>query len=136
MSSKIRVDKWLWAVRIYKSRTLATEACRKSKIWLGDQELKASHLIEPGQILEVRKNGFKFNFSVIKLIEKRVASPLALACYENLTSPEELNKYQSWFEHRRFPALREKGSGRPTKKERRALEDFSDDVRLYLDEDE
>lgn len=136
MITRLRVDKWLWAVRIYKSRTLATEACRKSKIRLNEQEIKASHLLEQGHILEVRKNGFNFKYKVVKLIDKRVSSPLAVACYENLTSPEELNKYKSWFQHRSLPVLREKGSGRPTKKERRALEDFNlDSEHLNFEEE-
>lgn len=136
MITRLRVDKWLWAVRIYKSRTLATEACRKSKIRINDQEIKASQLVEQGQILEVRKNGFNFKYKVVKLIDKRVSSPLAVACYENLTSPEELNKYKSWFEHPSLPILREKGSGRPTKKERRALEDFNLDSEYLRYEEE
>lgn len=136
MITKLRVDKWLWAVRIYKSRTLATEACKKSKIRLNEQEIKASHLIEPGQILEVRKQGFKFKYKVVQLIDKRVSSPLALACYVDLTSTEELNKYKSWFAHRSLPVLREKGSGRPTKKERRAIEDFNLDPQIHHGEEE
>lgn len=122
MPEKIRLDKWLWAVRIYKSRTIATDACKKGKIRSNGIELKASHLIKIGELLEVRKNGFNFRYRVVQLIEKRVSAPLAAACFENCTPAEELNKYESWYLHSGKQAFRIKGTGRPTKKERREIE--------------
>lgn len=124
MPEKIRIDKWLWAVRIYKSRTLATEACKKGRIRQNNIDLKPSHTVKSMDLLEVRKNGFHFQYRIIQLIEKRVSASEAVKCYENLTSPEELNKYNSWFAaHQSYPA-RDKGSGRPTKKERRELDEL------------
>ncbi|MBK8955405.1 MAG: RNA-binding S4 domain-containing protein [Saprospiraceae bacterium] len=123
MPEKIRLDKWLWAVRIYKSRTLATEACKKGRIRCKQQELKPAHLIKTGDLIEVRKNGFNFLYLVVQLIEKRVSAALAVNCFENKTPAEELNKYESWFLHSGGKqAIRTKGSGRPTKRERREID--------------
>ncbi|MBK9107783.1 MAG: RNA-binding S4 domain-containing protein [Saprospiraceae bacterium] len=124
MPEKVRLDKWLWAVRIYKSRTIATDACKKGKIRSNTTDLKASHLVKPQDIIEVRKNGFNFSYKILILIEKRVSASEAAKCYENLTSPEELNKYNSWFTSTNNFPTREKGSGRPTKKERRELDEL------------
>lgn len=126
MLEKTRVDKWLWAVRIFKSRTIAIDACKSGKIFINDVAIKASHWISPDTIVEVRKNGYRFQFKVLKIIEKRVSAALASPCYENLTTEEELNKYQSWFTGKAIPETRLKGTGRPTKKERREIDDEKD----------
>ena len=126
MLEKTRVDKWLWAVRIFKSRTIATDACKSGKVFIKDTAIKASHLIIPNIILEVRKNGFRFKFKVVKIIDKRVSAALAIPFYENLTPEEELNKYQSWFNSKAIPESRLKGTGRPTKKERREIDEEKD----------
>jgi ribosome-associated heat shock protein Hsp15 len=123
MVEKTRIDKWLWAVRIFKSRTIATDACKSGKVFINDAAIKASHFINSETIVEVRKNGFRFKFRVLKIIEKRVSASLAALCYENMTSEEELNKFQSWFTGIPMPEVREKGAGRPTKKERREIDE-------------
>jgi ribosome-associated heat shock protein Hsp15 len=120
---KTRIDKWLWAVRIFKSRTIAAEACKSGKVFINELPVKPSSWITVNTLIEVRKQGFKFQFKVCKLIERRVSASLAAPCYENLTSEEEMNKYSSWFTGKAMPELREKGTGRPTKKERRELDD-------------
>jgi ribosome-associated heat shock protein Hsp15 len=120
---KTRIDKWLWAVRIYKTRSLATEACAAGKIKINGESVKASYLLKPGQTIQLNKQGEKSTFKVIKLIEKRVGAPIAIACYEDLTPPEEKNKLL-------FPSVfyevRDKGSGRPTKRDRREIDKFKD----------
>ncbi|MCB0562230.1 MAG: RNA-binding S4 domain-containing protein [Lewinellaceae bacterium] len=121
---KVRVDKWLWSVRIFKSRTLATDACKSGKVKMDDTTVKASQTIQRGDVLEVRKDGFLFQYKVIGLIEKRVGAPIAQTCYEDLTPEEELNKYKDWFVGKAGVERREKGAGRPTKRERREIEDF------------
>ncbi len=121
---KVRVDKWLWSVRIFKSRTLATDACKSGKVKIDGHSLKPSYLVQRGELLEVKKNGFDLQFKVIDLIQKRVSAPLAQVCYEDLTSAEEMNKYQSWFVGKGATERREKGAGRPTKKERRLIDGF------------
>ncbi|MCB9298721.1 MAG: RNA-binding S4 domain-containing protein [Lewinellaceae bacterium] len=124
---KVRVDKWLWSVRIFKSRTIATDACKSGKVKMDGNLVKASQTIQRGDMLEVRKNGFNFQYKVVDLIEKRVGAPIAQTCYEDLTPEEELNKYQEWYIGKAGVEKREKGAGRPTKRERRDIERFKKD---------
>jgi ribosome-associated heat shock protein Hsp15 len=84
--------------------------------------------------VHVRKEGFNLVFIAKALINKRVSATLAAPCYDNITSEEELNKYKDWFVGKAAPERREKGSGRPTKKERREIEEYKDDI--YFDFDE
>ncbi len=122
---KVRLDKWLWSVRLYKSRSKATEACKNGRVRIKGEAVKASYPLSKNELVELRKNGFTFQYKVLKLIEKRVGAPLAADCYENLTPEEELKKYENWFTSSHIPLeRREKGAGRPTKKERREIERF------------
>ena len=120
---KIRIDKWLWAIRMYKTRTLATEACAAGKIKIEGESVKASYLLKVGQTIQMNRQGEKWTLKSVKLIEKRVGAPLAAECYEDLTPPEEKNKLL-------FPAsfyeVRDKGIGRPTKRDRREIDKFKD----------
>lgn len=122
MLQKVRIDKWLWSVRIFKSRTIATNACKSGKVKIGEDNLKPSYLVERGEKILVRKEGFNLQFEVIDLIQKRVGAPIAEKCYKNITPEEELNKYKSWFIGKAAPERRERGAGRPTKKERRTID--------------
>lgn len=125
--AKCRIDKWLWSIRMYKSRTLATDACKAGKVKVKGESAKPSLLISVGEVLTVKKEGFSFQFRAVQLIEKRVGAPLAVLCYEDVTPQEEKNKYAEWFLNG-MPAAekRERGTGRPTKKERREMDDFKD----------
>ena len=123
---KIRIDKYLWSIRIYKSRSLAIEACRDGKVKLHDLPVKSSALVAVGDVIDVYKDNFRFKYKAIQLIEKRVSAVLAKLCYEDLTPADELNKYKSWFIGKGGPERRERGAGRPTKKERREISDFKD----------
>jgi len=123
---KVRVDKWLWSVRIFKSRTISSEACKSNKVKIGDNNLKPAYLLEGGEIVKVRKNGFNMEYKVITLIEKRVSATLAAPCYENLTPESELKKYSDWYVGKANAEMRERGSGRPTKRERRELDGWKD----------
>ena len=123
---KVRIDKWLWSVRIFKSRTLATEACKSGKVKIGESNAKPSESITVGQTVYVKKEGFNLEFLVKKLIEKRVGAPLAVECYENLTPEEELNKYKDWFIGKASAEQRDRGAGRPTKRDRRDLDEYKD----------
>ena len=131
MLQKVRIDKWLWSVRIFKSRTLATDACKSGKIKIGEKTIKASYLVQREEEISVFKGGFYLKFKAIDLIQKRVSAPLAQACYENLTTEEEMNKYKDWFVGKGASERKEKGAGRPTKKERREIDDFKGDI--YFD---
>jgi ribosome-associated heat shock protein Hsp15 len=126
MPDKVRIDKYLWAIRIYKSRSIATEAIRDGKVKVNGEPVKASANVMTGDVIDVLKDGFRMKYKAIELIEKRVSPALAKPCYEDLTSPDELNKYKTWFVGKAAPERRERGTGRPTKKERREIEDFKE----------
>lgn len=121
---KVRIDKWLWSVRIFKTRTISTDACKSGKVSANDSNVKPSYIVKLSDILTVKKNGFNFQYKVIEIIEKRVGSPIALSCYEDITPLEELKKYEAWFLAGKKGEFREKGTGRPTKKDRRSIDIF------------
>lgn len=123
---KIRIDKWLWSVRIFKSRTMASDACKSGKIKLNEVVVKPSALVVAGNTIEVKRNGFNFSFKVVQLLKSRVSATLAAPCYINLTPEEELNKYKNWFIGKSGAEVRDRGTGRPTKKERREIEEYKD----------
>jgi len=131
MADKVRIDKWLWSVRIFKSRSLATSVCRSGKIKLNESNIKPSAMVVVGDVIGVKKNGFDLTFKVVKLISKRVSATLAQPCYEDLTPESEINKYKDWFVGKAAAEIREKGDGRPTKKERRTIDSFKQD---YLED--
>ena len=124
--SKTRIDKWLWTVRIFKSRTIATDACKAGKIKINGSEIKPSASVSRLDKIEVRKNGFNFQFEVKELLKNRVPAPIAKECFQNNTPVSELEKYNDWFNGKKSSVLRAKGTGRPTKKDRRSMDDFSD----------
>jgi len=124
MADKVRIDKWLWSVRIFKSRTMATDACKSGKVKINETNVKPSYLVTRDEIIHVKKNGFNLQYKVVDIISKRVSATLAAPCYENLTSEDELNKYQSWYIGKARPEIRERGTGRPTKRERRNIDKF------------
>lgn len=123
--NKVRIDKWLWSVRIFKSRTIAADACKAGKVKVNGEAVKASCMVSEGETVWVKKEGFHFQYRVIQLIEKRVGAPIAATCYEDITPEAEKKKYEDWFQHG-TPVVekRERGAGRPTKKERRQIDEF------------
>ncbi|MFT6686384.1 MAG: ribosome-associated heat shock protein Hsp15 [Bacteroidia bacterium] len=131
---KLRVDKWLWAIRTYKTRTAATKACEAGRVKRGDDKLKASSKININDVLKIRINQLTRTIKVLSFIEKRTSAPIAQTCYEDLTPPEDLiiPKLKSAF---LLPnAHREKGLGRPTKKERRDIDKHADFDERFEDE--
>jgi ribosome-associated heat shock protein Hsp15 len=137
---KIRIDKWLWCVRIFKSRTSATDACKAGKVKLNLGQAKPSTVVTAGDKIELKRNGFTFTFKVNTVLKSRVSAVLAAPCYENITPQEELDKYKSWFTGKGGPERRDKGAGRPTKKDRRFIEEFKNienqDPMWYMFEEE
>lgn len=124
MPENVRVDKWLWAVRIYKTRSQATDACRKGHVTIGGLPVKPSRDVHAGEIIKVRKSPVTRSFKVLDISGKRMSAKLVPDFAEDVTPPEELEmlkvqKEMNWIH-------RERGTGRPTKKERRDLEDFFD----------
>ena len=133
---KVRVDKWLWSVRIFKTRSLATDMVKKGRVSIDGKSIKPSYLLKVGETLEVKKDGFNLILLVKELLEKRVSATLAAPCYDNLTPEDELNKYRDWFEGKGHAEIRQKGTGRPTKRERRDIDQYKDDFFLFeSDED-
>lgn len=130
---KVRIDKYLWAIRIFKSRTIATDVIKEGKVKLNGEPVKASATVTVGDVIDVMKEGFRMKYKAVQLIDKRVSPVLAKPCYEDLTPEDELNKYKSWFVGKGGPERRERGAGRPTKKERREIEGFKED---FDDDDE
>ncbi|PLX20720.1 MAG: RNA-binding protein [Salinivirgaceae bacterium] len=124
MSESVRVDKWLWAVRVFKTRSLAADACKKSRVLIDGVAVKPGKTITEGTILDVRKPPVIYTFKVLQLSEKRMGAKLVSDFMEDLTPQEELDKLN--FMRYNIDGYRQKGSGRPTKKERRNLDDFID----------
>lgn len=117
---KTRIDKWLWAVRIYKTRSLATQACKSGRIKLHGKSLKPSYLISINDTIEVRINHIQKQFKVIGIIDKRVAASIAAKQYLDLTLEEDISKIEM-YSKRNFE-YRASGLGRPTKKDRRKID--------------
>ena len=115
-----RIDKWLWAVRIFKTRAIATEACAGGKVKINDTAVKASRKIQAGDVIQVRKGVVKHIYCVLKITEKRMGAKLIAEFLEDLTPDDELAKLKS--AQKQPIHTREKGQGRPTKKERRMME--------------
>lgn len=115
----MRIDKWLWHVRAFKSRTLATEACNAGKVKINERSVKPAHEVAVGDKVQFRNPAGIKIYKVAALIQHRVSPELAKSCFEDCSPPPEKNeKLSSVFSH--FPQ-RERGAGRPTKKERREM---------------
>lgn len=136
MADQVRIDKWLWAVRIFKSRTQATTSCKNGKIKINNKAAKPSSQVVIGDELSVRKNGFDLTFLVKGIIKKRVSATLAAPCYEDLTPDSEKNKYKDWYVGKAAAERREKGMGRPTKRERREIDIYKESSYWEYDFDE
>lgn len=121
-SEQVRIDKWLWAVRIFKTRSIATEACKKGRIYVDGKQVKPSRLIKIGDTVGVRKPPITYQFKVEGLIEKRVGAKLVDDYRSDITPASELELLEMQ-KHMGFLS-REKGTGRPTKKERRDIDSF------------
>lgn len=121
---EVRIDKWLWAVRIFKTRTVAADACKKGRVMVGNVAVKPSRNIRVGEVIGVKKPPITFSFKVLDLTDKRMGAPKVPQYMENITPPDqyellELNRISGFVD-------RQRGAGRPTKKERRDLDQFTD----------
>jgi ribosome-associated heat shock protein Hsp15 len=120
-SEKIRIDKWLWAVRVYKTRTLAAEACKKGKVIIGGTTVKPSHEVKFGEIIFLRKLPVVYTLRVKGLTHNRLPARSVNEFYDDLTSPEELAKLKV---QETVLFQRDRGTGRPTKRERRQMDEI------------
>ncbi|MDR0796233.1 MAG: RNA-binding S4 domain-containing protein [Tannerella sp.] len=121
--NEVRIDKFMWATRMFKTRTIAIEACKKNRISIGGVNVKPSRMIKTGDILQIRKPPITFSFKVLALVENRMGAKLIPDYIENITPPDqyellEMKKISGFVD-------RAQGLGRPTKKERRDLEQFT-----------
>ncbi len=120
LKNKIRVDKFLWCVRIYKTRTLSKNACNRSKVRINEKVAKSSSIVHEGDIIVIKKKIILMTIKVVKNLDKRVSAKLISNYIQDLTSEEEKMKLK--VRKTITVAYREKGQGRPTKKERRIME--------------
>jgi len=123
MGKLVRIDKYLWAVRVFKTRSLASEAYRKGKVSVDDMPAKASRMVSTGDVIEVKKMPVVYSYKVLDPIEKRVGAKIVDNYVKNVTPEEELQKLKMTDD---FFVKRDRGMGRPTKKDRRQLDDLMD----------
>lgn len=129
-----RVDKWLWAVRMFKTRSLAADACKKGRVLMQGVAVKPSRELKVGDVLQVRRNPIIYTFKVVALTQNRVGAKLVPQFMENVTAPDQLELLEVLKLDQ--SNRRAKGLGRPTKKERRDLDDFFDDAICYFDDED
>jgi len=125
----IRIDKFLWSVRIYKTRSIASEACRKGRIIINDIPVKPSRPVYGNEVIKVKKLPVIFTYRIIEPVENRVHAKLVSRYIEDITPVDEKMKLD--VRNTGFISYREKGTGRPTKKERRNLDRFIDDIDIF-----
>ena len=120
--NEARIDKWLWAARIFKTRSIAADAIKNGRVSILGMNVKPSRMVKVGEVISVRKPPVTYSFKILKTIEQRVGAKLIPEVYENVTPPDqyellEMNRISGFVN-------RQRGTGRPTKKERRALDEF------------
>ncbi|WP_461453518.1 RNA-binding S4 domain-containing protein [Mucilaginibacter sp.] len=131
---KLRIDKYLWSIRAFKTRTLASDACKAGRVKLDGNNIKPSHEVKIGEIYQVAKGLERKVIKVTGLLESRVDAKTAVYFYEDITPLEQTTAYKSMFH---APVLsRDRGTGRPTKKDRREIDDLKDDFFTTPDEKE
>jgi ribosome-associated heat shock protein Hsp15 len=122
---KLRIDKYLWAIRIFKTRTMAAEACKAGRVKLDNQNIKPSHEVKVGETYQVSKGIERKMLKVTALLENRTDAKTAVNFYEDLTPVEHTQAFKTIFH---APMLkRDRGAGRPTKRDRREIDDLQDD---------
>ena len=132
MGDTARIDKWLWAARIFKTRSIAANECKNNRVTVNGINVKPAHTIKQGETVSVKKSPITYSFKVLKCIEQRVGAKLISEVYENVTDP----KQYELLEMSRISGFvdRARGTGRPTKKERRSLDAFIDPALFGFDD--
>lgn len=126
----VRVDKYLWAIRVFKTRTEATDACKGSKITVNGADIKPSKEVRAGDVIQVRKGAVHYTFKVLAPLEKRIGAKEVARFAENLTPESEMAKLHAPVET--FFVKRDRGAGRPTKKDRRQMDELYDSMTEWL----
>ena len=130
---EVRIDKYLWSIRVFKTRSDATDACKGGKVRVNGNDIKPSKTVRPGDTITVRKGAISYRYMVLALIDKRQGAKLVPEYAENITPQEELDKLKSPVET--FFLKRDRGSGRPTKKERRQMDSLWDALSFDVPDD-
>lgn len=132
MAEVARIDKWLWAARIFKTRSIAADACKNGRVTIKGVNVKPSHTVKAGETVNVKKPPVTYSFKILKTIEQRVGAKFIPEIYENVTDP----KQYELLEMSRISGFvdRARGTGRPTKKERRQMDAFVEPVMFGFDE--
>ena len=133
MAEGTRIDKYLWAIRVFKTRTDATDACKGGKVRLNGNDVKPSRTVACGDIINVRKGAVLYSYKVVATIEKRVGAKLVPEYAENITPQDELDKLRHPVET--FFLKRDPGTGRPTKRDRRQMELLWDSLDFVVPDD-
>ena len=122
----VRIDKYLWAIRVFKTRTDATDACKGGKVKIGTVNAKPSREVQVGEVIDVRKGAVTFTYKVLQLVDHRLGAKLVPDYAQNLTPESEMEKLRAPVES--FFLTRDRGAGRPTKKDRREIEQIWDAI--------
>lgn len=130
---EVRIDKFLWSIRVFKTRSDAAEACRTGKVQVGGFEAKSSKAIKAGDIISVRKGAIRYQYLVVCPIDKRQGAQMVPQFATNITPQSELDKLVA--PNETFFLKRDRGAGRPTKKERREIEDLLDGFEIQFEDD-
>ena len=130
---ELRIDKYLWSIRVYKTRTDATDACKGGKVRVNGSDIKPSKGVKVGDMITARKGAVVYTYKVLELIDKRQSAKLVPRYAENLTPQEELDKLRAPIET--FFLKRDRGAGRPTKKDRRQMEDLWSNLSFDVPDD-
>ncbi|MBR5568934.1 MAG: RNA-binding S4 domain-containing protein [Bacteroidales bacterium] len=130
---EVRIDKYLWSIRVYKTRTEATDACKGGKVRVNGADTKPSKPVKPGDVIVARKGAVVYTYKVLELIDKRQGAKLVPQYAENQTPAEELAKLRAPVET--FFLKRDRGAGRPTKKDRRQMEDLWSNLSFDVPDD-
>ena len=131
--AEVRIDKYLWSIRVFKTRSEATDACKGGKIRVNGADTKPSKMVKVGDTIVARKGAVTYTYKVLELIDKRQGAKLVPNYAENMTPPEELAKLRAPIET--FFLKRDRGAGRPTKKDRRQMEALWDDLSFDVPDD-
>ena len=122
----LRIDKWLWAARLFKTRSLAADAIKGGKVKINDNAVKPSHEVKEGEVIQVQIEQLHKVVQVKTLVKNRVSPKQVTEVYADLTPAEEYERIE--FMHAYKTEYRDRGAGRPTKKERRMMEKLKDDM--------
>ena len=132
--NEVRIDKYLWSIRVFKTRSEVTDACKGGKVRVNGADTKPSKNVKVGDVIVVRKGAVTYTFKVLQLVDRRQGAALVPSYAENLTPEEELAKLRAPVET--FFLKRDRGTGRPTKKDRRQMDDLWDYLSDIPDLDE